>query len=383
MQIVELVGMFLGDDRAGLVARFEELINEFSASEKFEAAASLRDIMIEIDRFWNDSRRRVWLSDAVDTYAVEKSKQALTIFLVTHRGRKVLGRKVFTTTLKTFGSSASALSHLIDSFYLFHLPKEIRIPERLPDISALQDRLSRRFGRPATITVSNPAKKGVNAFRGLNLSHSEHLLDRVKPIATPQMISSDLKAMFGLTFRPKRVEAFDVAHISGTNFAAAWAVWEEGRFQSADYRFLISDKRSEPEVLANAVLTSIIDGPVTERLILLDGGIGQLNKVLVAVADRPHPPVAAAVKPRGKHSSIAAFLTSSGSSIPFNVDSPTHSMLQLLRDEAHDLANRVHRDYREMLPFYEAKGFDRPLVVPLRFHEIDGGADDLIPIDAK
>ena len=64
----------------------------------------------------------------------------------------------------------------------------------------------------------------------------------------------------------------------------------------------------------------------------------------------------------------------------FNRDSPAHSVLQLLRDEAHGLANRVHRDYREMLPFYEAKGFERPLVVPLRFHAANGNADDLIPI---
>ena len=58
-------------------------------------------------------------------------------------------------------------------------------------------------------------------------------------------------------------------------------------------------------------------------------------------------------------------------------------MLKLLRDEAHDLANRVHRDYREMMPFYEKVGFQTPLVVPLRFHAENGGADDLIPIEAR
>jgi hypothetical protein len=58
-------------------------------------------------------------------------------------------------------------------------------------------------------------------------------------------------------------------------------------------------------------------------------------------------------------------------------------MLQLLRDEAHDLSNRVHRDYREMMPFYERAGHKHPLVVPLRFHAENGGADDLIPIEAR
>jgi hypothetical protein len=76
-------------------------------------------------------------------------------------------------------------------------------------------------------------------------------------------------------------------------------------------------------------------------------------------------------------------LTPTGESIPFDVDSPAHAMLQLLRDEVHDLANRVHRDYREMIPFYERAGFDKPLVVPLRFHAENGGAEDLIPIEHR
>ena len=116
----------------------------------------------------------------------------------------------------------------------------------------------------------------------------------------------------------------------------------------------------------------------------MDGGKNQLKKVTAAL-ESAHQTVnvIAAVKPRAKHSSIAAFLATNGESIPFDVDSPAHAMLQLLRDEAHDLANRVHRDYREMMPFYEKAGFERPLVVPLRFHAENGGADDLIPIESR
>lgn len=119
-------------------------------------------------------------------------------------------------------------------------------------------------------------------------------------------------------------------------------------------------------------------------MIVLDGGKAQLNAVLAAVADIPdRPPIIAAVKPPGKHSSIAAFLTEDGRSIAFDVESAAHTMLLLLRDEAHDLANRIHRDYREMKPFYEAAGHEEPLIVPIRLHAQNGGAEDLIPIDAR
>ena len=109
-----------------------------------------------------------------------------------------------------------------------------------------------------------------------------------------------------------------------------------------------------------------------------------MNAVRKQLKDVPRrPPMIAAIKPKGRHSAIANFLTESGELYPFDIDSPAHAMLQLLRDEAHDLSNRAHRDWREMMPFYEHEGFEHPLVVPLRFHAENGGADDLIPIETR
>lgn len=54
-------------------------------------------------------------------------------------------------------------------------------------------------------------------------------------------------------------------------------------------------------------------------------------------------------------------------------------MLKLLRDDAHDLANFVHRELRDARHFYESSGVP-PLIVPIRFVDPDGDADDLRPI---
>ncbi len=119
-------------------------------------------------------------------------------------------------------------------------------------------------------------------------------------------------------------------------------------------------------------------------LVLYDGK-PQLNAALKALAKAAliSTPIIAAVKPPGKDSSIAAFLTIDGEAIAFDVDFPAHAMLQLLRDEAHNLAKRIHRDYREMKPFYEAAGHEEPLIVPIRLHAENGRADDLIPIESQ
>jgi len=384
--LVELVRFFLADDRGAFRKVIHLVIEDHSDVLDFEAAAKYRDILLTIENYWKNERIRVWLSDTVDTLAVEDTPQGTSIFLVSHRGRRVLGRKVFAVKREDYETSDVALEQIIDSFYLFHLPREIRVSRHFRERKNVEAKLAGRFGRPAKISVVNPQAKGINAYRGLLLCHDEHELDKAKPLASPEIISAQLRNIFDLEIRPMRIEAFDVAHISGTGFVAASAVWEKGHFVTQLYRFHVSEIRTELRSLVDAVMFRLADhGHEVPDLILLDGGKPQLNAALRQLenTDLIPVPIIAAVKPPEKHSSIAAFLTASGRSILFDVDSPAHAMLQLLRDEAHNLANRIHRDYREMKPFYEAAGHTEPLIVPIRLHAENGGAEDLIPIESR
>jgi len=243
--------------------------------------------------------------------------------------------------------------------------------------------------------------------------------------------------MFGLDDEPSRIEAFDAAHISATGFAAAMSVWKDGHDLPNEYEHWISDKSSELETLAAFVFDRLTRRRVKPDLILIDGGPSQLNAVVKAV--RSAIPVVAAVKPRGKHSSISHFLTADGNRIEYDPDSHAARLLKRLRDEAHDLANATHRLSRDMMHFYElaailpslnererhelirefgsikkiveltpsqletrvgktlairaAKDLEafrngnsprpEPLIVPIRFVELDGAAEDLIPIEAR
>lgn len=380
---VELVRLFLANERKKLRSRIKQLIAANSEELDFEEAAVYRDILESVERHWKQARWHLWLDDAIDTYEIEETPSGHTVYLVTTRGRTVLGRKVFNVDREDAASPDEALAQIIGNFYSTHLPKEIRAPVEFYGRKELIAELSERFGREAVISVGRG--RGVNAARSLVLGRDEHEIDRSRPRATAERISARLAHIFDLDAPPKRVEAFDVAHISGTGFAAASAVWENGRYTSAEYQFILSTENSELGALADSVVRTLVNHDRRKPdLIVLDGGKGQLNRVTAALDEAGlTATVIAAVKPKAKHSSIAAFLTTDGGSIEFDVDSPAHAMLQLLRDEAHDLANRVHRDYREMMPFYEKAGFEKPLVVPLRFHAENGNADDLIPIETR
>lgn len=385
-ELVGLVRFVLSNEQVLFRKTIGSIIERYSDELEFEKAARYRDIAFAVDKFWANDRLQVWLDDTVDTFAVEDTLQGTSIFLVSHRNRRVLARKVFAGEREDYETSDEALARIIDSFYLSHLPREIRVSRDFHGRKALEQRLNERLNRQARISVVNPKTKGINAYRGLLLSHDEHELDKAKPLASADIISSKIRRIFELKKRPIRIEAFDVAHISGTGMVAASSVWINGRFASELYRYHLSEGNSELESLANAVMFRLADAwQELPDLILLDGGKSQLNATLKMLADTDliAVPIIAAVKPAGKHSSIAAFLTEDGRSIAFDVDSPAHTMLLLLRDEAHNLANRIHRDYREMKPFYEAAGHEEPLIVPTRLHAQNGGAEDLVPIESR
>lgn len=385
LEMAALARLFVANQRGLFKSALKRRIDVCSEKLDFERAAFHRDILIAVEKYWANKRWAVWLDDAVDTFAVEDTPGGFSVFLVTHRDRSVLGRKVFSVDREEAESSDLVLAEILEAFYQFHLPSEIRVSRDFVGRRELIARLTEKFGRPARIIVVNPHTKGLNAARGLHLTHDEHEFDKAKPLATPDIITRRLAKMFGLAAPPRRVECFDAAHISGTGFVAASAVWQDGHFLSHDYTFLISEEKSELAVLADGVRSRLAGDPTKfPDLIMLDGGKPQMNAVIKSLADHPaHPPVIAAVKPPAKHSSIASFLSPDNPPIAFDVDSPTHAMLQLLRDAAHDLANRTHRDYREMMPFYELLGDYQPLIVPLRLHAENGGADDMIPISVR
>lgn len=385
-QIAALARLFVADERTLLSSALKNIIAQRSEELDFEQAAYFRDILLAAEKFWEQKRWQVWLDDTIDTFAVEDTPAGYAIFLVTHRGRNVLGRKVFTVDREDVESSDLAFAQIIDDFYRFHLPKEIRVSRDFVGRRELTRTLSARFSKDIKILIVNPATRGVNAARGLHLNRDEHELDKAKPLATPDVISSKLAKMFGLSNPPLRIEAFDVAHISGTSFVGASSVWIGGHFESTLYREYMSETSTELSTLADAVISRLADRTDTvPDLVILDGGKPQLNAVLkrTQAAGFEDVPIVAAVKPKGKHSSIASFLSTDNDPISFDVNSPAHAMLQLLRDEAHDLANRTHRDYREMIPFYELLGNYKPLIIPIRYHAENGGAEDLRPLPVR
>jgi excinuclease ABC subunit C len=355
IEMVGLVRLFLADRRRELTNMLLAKIEASSEDLDFETAVRWRDILLAVEEFWTNSRLNIWLDDTVDTYDADETVAGNFIYLVSQRGSTILGRKVF--KLPPGGGLAphEALERIISSFYKYHLPKEIRVSLDFEGRKALKAEFTERFGRPAVIALTVPSRQRITSIRALRSAWAENELEFVKDPATARQISGELRRLFELATLPTRVEAFDVAHISGTSFAAASSVWENGEFVPEEYEFHLSPGSSEITAMAFAVRERLSQThrPLPD-LILIDGGKAQLNAALKAIEDiKDRPRLAGAVKPVGQHLSISRFVADDGTEIVYESGNPAQNMLRLLRDAAHDLANQVHRDLRDLGHHYE------------------------------
>jgi excinuclease ABC subunit C len=371
-ETVDLLRLFLSNDE-----EFGQIISrkiEFHAENlEFETAANWRDFLESANRLRDNIKWQISLENAVDTYTYEETDEQIIVYLITTRGRKLAGN--FEFIFANDNSLAEIFPKIIREFYLFHAPKEIRLPIKLNESRELAKSLSVKFGRKIQVTFHQNDLNLLTKFR-LKRTKMNYELDKINVKFSADETSANLRKIFALPNKPSRIECFDVAHISNQNFVTATAVWENGKIRPEFSTHFVLDETSEIAAMASGVRERLKNNSLPD-LILIDGGKSQLNAVLAELEKfGANISVISAVKPQGKHGGISHFLTFDGSKIEFIEGDRTLELLRLLRDEAHRTANELYRQLHGSRNIYET---DLPLV-PVRFDEIGGEAEDLIPI---
>lgn len=160
----------------------------------------------------------------------------------------------------------------------------------------------------------------------------------------------ELRDALGLKRVPRKMECFDISHISGTFVVASMVQFEMGFPNKGQYRrYKIrsfegnDDFRSMEEVVGRRYRRLAKEGKPFPDLVVIDGGRGQVGAAIKAflVQDLEPPPVIGLAK---KHETIIFADERPPLRLPLN-----HGGLQLLqrlRDEAHRFANTYNADLR-------------------------------------
>jgi excinuclease ABC subunit C len=362
---VKWVRLFLRNDRELLLEVLKRKIESAADALDFEAASKLRDRVQEIEDYWENTRVSPWTENISDTFEVRHSTAGVDIFLVSQRARRVMGERVFSFPEATAADAGDALADVIEQFYRFHVPKEIRVSIDFERRKQVQKKLLEKFGRKIRISLLTERNRKISTEVAVFKSTTE--LDLGRSIERPSVteILKELGKLFDISKVPSRISAVDVSHISGTNQVAAAIAWEAGRSGRAAPEYLLTDTTSEPAALAELVAERYSNYN-RDEIVLVDGGISQMNAAASALQSGSGVILIGVVKPQGEHSEVSHFLTADGRRIEFDPTSAAMNLLKRLRDEAHEFANAVHRETRDYAPFYEMANILPSLTEPER-----------------
>ncbi|MCG8455012.1 MAG: excinuclease ABC subunit C, partial [Holophagales bacterium] len=149
---------------------------------------------------------------------------------------------------------------------------------------------------------------------------------------------------------PRRVEGFDISHFQGAQTVASLVVWEEGKMRKGEYRSFNIRGLDEPDDFAamrQAVerrYRRVLDetGNLPD-LILIDGGRGQLNAALEALAVLGVEETAVCGLAKREEE---IYLPAEPRPLRLPRTDPGLQVLQQIRDESHRFAVSRHRRRR-------------------------------------
>ena len=177
----------------------------------------------------------------------------------------------------------------------------------------------------------------------------------------------DLAELFGLDSPPRRIEGFDISHMSGTNVVASMVVFQNGASSRADYRKFKTrfdrndDFANMQETITRRLSQKNLKAWGQPNLVLIDGGKGQLDAALqarnaqkvncpfVGIAKK-HEQIVVKVNGSGvevdksKLEALGGWLDASDDFMLVNLPHHTHivKLLQRIRDESHRFAVSYH-----------------------------------------
>jgi excinuclease ABC subunit C len=191
---------------------------------------------------------------------------------------------------------------------------------------------------------------------------------------------AELQRALNLPALPAHIEGFDISNISGTLSVASTVCFRDGKPHKAHYRHYrirtvtgSDDFASMAEVVGRRYRRVLDEGGALPDLVMVDGGVGQLNAALAALAAlgiSALPVVGLAKQLEEIHRPNRT------EALRLDRASPALHLIQRLRDEAHRFANAYHQKLRKrriqesVLDEFSGLGEKRKVALLRRFGSI-------------
>ena len=359
--MVGQVRLFIEGKNRDLVGLLKQRMEEASNQMEYERAAELRDRIAKIEGAFEKQKiiSPGFENQDVIGIATEGGHSDIQVLFI--RNGMLLGRKDFYISDVHGMSVEDVLGDFLHQFYAKEMivPPEVLLPLDVPDREVLETWLTGK--REARVEVAVPQrgrKRELVQMASDNAAQSlkEHLLSR----KSKERILLRLQEELGLRNLPRRIEAFDISNIQGTESVASMVSFDNNLPDKRQYkRFKIrsvegqDDFASMAEVVKRRYARAQEEGTLPD-LILIDGGKGQLNATLDVLMELgiTEPDVIGLAKARSGDEGNTreferVFLPGVEEPVILDPTSATTHLVARVRDEAHRFAITYHRKLRE------------------------------------
>ena len=330
-----------------------EKMTKFAGLEEFELALSYRDKLKMLEKI--KLKRITALNKFVDMDIIGVADNGLyaAVNALFVRGGRMQGGKSFSLEDASDGDG-ERIRGFITGYYTkgAEIPDEILVCSEIEDAAAVEEYLKTTYGKSVRISVPQKGvkKQLVDMAKKNAEDYLEKEIDKIKHKDDMTVEACRrLKEILSLKRYPRRMECYDISHISGVDKVGSMVVFVDGEPDKDSYRrFRIKTVEGNNDFAClKEVLKRRLDKLKSDEkdkfprpdLIIIDGGKGQLSSVK-AVFDEEGCDIDLISLAKREEEIFTIF---SNEPVVLSHRDYCLKTLQRIRDEAHRFAITYHR----------------------------------------
>lgn len=283
---------FLKGDTADILKQLQSEMEAAAESLDFEKAAKLRDRIRAIEKL-QEKQKVIYKSvEEQDVFSMAEADGTVCLAVLRFAKGRLFDSEHF--FFEKSDSFEKMMPDVLTSFYLLreNIPKRVTVDSPVEGQADVERWLSEKRGSKVVIFVPQRGEQ-VEVLKMCRENAQEKLALKLGKTGKSVAVLEELRDMLGLSKTPSYIESYDISHTAGQDSVAGMIVFKDAKpLKSAYRRFTIKsfegndDYRSMNEVLTRRFSEYEKAENKDEGfgrlpdLILLDGGVGQVNAVL-------------------------------------------------------------------------------------------------------